>query len=184
MKKKHHDSIDLDHEIYTYARWNSPDRLENLFDDNTNIKLTYDTYDEPLGMAISHGYIKVLEILLNHYHKYKLNGNPESVEYKFAKHQLLDIIEKSLPYTDDPKVLEMINPYCSTEDDESDRASDLDREFGIELIEEENNNNSKASSKSSSFGESMLTFENLKAHTDSFLLGDRSGTSELTAELE
>jgi len=89
-----------------------------------------------------------------------------------AKHQLLNIIKESLPYADDPKVLEIIKPYCSTEDDESDRASNLDIEFGLELPEEYKKNNS----------ESMLTFENLRCHTESFLLGDSSGALELSTE--
>ena len=177
--------------INRYISSDKSQKIYDLLNENPNTPIAY---EEPIGMSISHGYIEVLNILLKHYEKTKLNGNPESIEYKYAKRQLFEIIEEALPYADDPKILEIIKPYCAPEEDsESDRASDLDREFALEHPEEEKTSNSdEFGSRSSSMSnqssndssESRLTFENLRAHTESFLTGENSNTSEVQVDFE
>jgi hypothetical protein len=143
------------------------DRLQEILDNNLDVEITFDSYQECFGVAIAQGRVEIFEILLDHYKKTKLQGNPESYEYKNAKHELYKMITEEKDYADNPKIIKLIEPYCieDSEDDNSKLMSDFDNEFDIEQIVNEELSDSSDRSSSSSTG-STLNFANLAEHTE------------------
>lgn len=69
---------------------------------------------------------KILSKLLKHYKKTKLSGDPESYEYKFAKKELIDVVEDIIDLEiASEESMKLLEPFMPEDDDANSRADEL-----------------------------------------------------------
>ena len=156
--------------LYDCCRWNMPDKFSQLLD--KNIKDIDLTHDEGLffRMAISHNMKEILNILLQHYEKTQLSSDPETLEYKFSKHKLINILQDAVDAHDvSNEIQEILKPYILTgeSDEDSNREIDDFDDLSLALDTEKENLSDE------SFSSIELTEDNLKQfNSDSVIIGD------------
>ena len=110
------------------CRWNMPDVLEALLEVfEEKIDTTFDE-GELFKIAALQEHIEILTILIDYYKKTQLDCfDKESLEYKFAKRKLGNVIEDVLEsYTVSDKVMDILKDYLPKEEDSGDTDDDLD----------------------------------------------------------
>ena len=119
--------------LYNYCSWKDCPSIKKLFKDYpTQIDLTDD--DGMLfRMAVAYKSTELLTTLLDFYKATKLQGNPQSLEYKLAYTQLRHMLDDAAEAHDVvPAIQVIIEPYL-TKEEESEDDQDLDGFDAINL---------------------------------------------------
>ena len=100
--------------------WNEVEQLHKFLKTNESINLVCKN-GRAFCIAICNEYIGILVLLLQHYHRQKLEGNPLSEEYKTAKQKLNEIIQDGVESSNiSEEMREIVKPYIVEEDDPND----------------------------------------------------------------
>ncbi|MDF2965648.1 MAG: hypothetical protein K0Q51_1036 [Rickettsiaceae bacterium] len=82
--------------LHNYCRWNEPKEVKKqLLEFSEGIDLTNED-GELFHLAIAHDYPEVLRVLVDYYEKNQMQGDPNSLQYKYAKRKLHDIFQEAV----------------------------------------------------------------------------------------
>jgi hypothetical protein len=161
--KKQECNIKSSNEMYFnfICRGDNPQDIKRGLNNN-NIKMSYDNYQEFLGISIAHGRVEVLKILLDHYEKTKLQDDPESIPYKYARSKLLTILQEEYDSCFvNEEIQKILDRFDINEND--DEYTDREEDFvDWEDLDAPASNVTSSSYISDSSEMPPLTFESLK----------------------
>ena len=122
--------------LYNFCCSDKPEKVKELLEEHPELDTTKG-FDNLFSLTISHDLKGVLEVLLEHYVKTKLQGDDNSIEYKAAKNKIINVIQEAGDaYLISDAAREMIGKYnipiisiLSEEQEYSN--SEHEREFAI-----------------------------------------------------
>jgi len=154
-------SEDLYNTVSSYCASGKSNKVKNTLDDNVDTEITFESYQEFLGIAMAHGRVEMLKILLDHYEKTKLQDDLESISYKYARSKLLTILQEEYDSCFvNEETQKILDGFGINENNDE----DTDREEDFEDLESYSTITSEASNSdnSGSSGELPLTCDNLR----------------------
>jgi hypothetical protein len=170
--------------LYDYSRWNNGEKLQDLLEkfgrENSYKEVNLLHLDGLFWeIAIAHEAPNALNMLLEYYKKIHLVADVNELEYKVARHKLLDTLAKAADsYCVTEEVQKVLNQYISARNDDSDNER-------LQGLEDEYPTSSQDEDSYESGGSSNLTAENLEKLGNILVKGEELGEGvELCGEGE
>lgn len=116
----------INSELYNYCSLNKFEKARKLLEDNfDDIDLTYEN-GSFFDFAIVKKNVDMLNTLLQYYKQTKLQGDPETFDYKVAKQKLQIILQDAVDsFNISEEMQEVLNQYLPTEEGDN-----LEQELG------------------------------------------------------